>query len=141
MASVCYQNTGKPAGDLPCDPNANVSACCGAGSVCVQNLYCFDNFGDNVPGTCTDSNWGTNPDPACPCPPRKLCKRVKLFSLTFAIQTTLEMPPSTIKMVSHSATMAATAVVCQTQIVARKGWEIRSLNTEIQQRYPHLAQP
>jgi hypothetical protein len=72
MVLSCYDSAGKLGPDVPCDPNANVSACCGSGSVCVTNLYCLDNYGDNVPGTCTDSNWGVNPNPACPCRPSKL---------------------------------------------------------------------
>ncbi|RDW56923.1 hypothetical protein BP5796_12990 [Coleophoma crateriformis] len=67
---TCYDNTGKLASDnVPCNPNAAVSACCGIGSVCVSNLYCYDQFGDNVPGTCTDETWSTGNTPGCPCPP------------------------------------------------------------------------
>ena len=76
-AATCYKyfdqilDTGTDAsGDVPCDPYAQVSACCGAGSICISNLHCHDpgiaTF--DVPGTCTDQSFA---DPACPCPPSK----------------------------------------------------------------------
>ena len=74
-ATTCYKYSGQigktgtdSSGDTPCDPDAAVSACCGAGSICISNLYCYDvNLTTpNVPGTCTDQSFT---DPACPCPP------------------------------------------------------------------------
>lgn len=74
-ASTSYKYSGQigntgtdDSGDVPCDPDAQVSACCGAGSICLSNLYCYDaNITTaNVPGTCTDQSFT---DPACPCPP------------------------------------------------------------------------
>ena len=80
MASLkeCYKSDGELVGDVPCDPNAAVSACCRPDSVCVTNLYCIDFAGNKVPGTCTDQGWGSLPNPACPCPARKIA-----FSLIF----------------------------------------------------------
>ena len=74
-ATTCYKYSGQignsgsdDSGDTPCDPDAPVSACCGAGSICISNLHCYDvNLTTpNVPGTCTDQSFS---DPACPCPP------------------------------------------------------------------------
>ena len=75
-ATTCYKyanqigNTGtdEADADVPCDPDAHVSACCGAGSICISNLYCYDVdiTTPNVPGTCTDQSFT---DPACLCPP------------------------------------------------------------------------
>lgn len=76
-AATCFKYVGQigdsgtdDSGDVPCDPNANVSACCGAGSICISNLHCFNDAitTPQVPGTCTDQSF-TNP--ACPCPPGK----------------------------------------------------------------------
>lgn len=75
-ATTCYKYSGQigdtgtddAVDDVPCDPNAQVSACCGAGSICISNLYCYDAniTTPNVPGTCTDQSFT---GPACPCPP------------------------------------------------------------------------
>ncbi|KAM0794871.1 hypothetical protein BDR22DRAFT_894756 [Usnea florida] len=74
-ATTCYKYSGQigdtgtdASGDVPCDPYAQVSACCGAGSICISNLYCYDAniTTPSVPGTCTDQSFA---DPACPCPP------------------------------------------------------------------------
>ena len=75
-ATTCYKyssqigNTGidEAGADVPCDPDARVSACCGAGSICISNLHCYDAniTTPNVPGTCIDQSFT---DPACPCPP------------------------------------------------------------------------
>ena len=74
-ATTCYKYSGQignsgtdDSGDTPCDPDAPVSACCGAGSICISNLHCYNvNITTpNVPGTCTDQSFS---DPACPCPP------------------------------------------------------------------------
>ena len=74
-ATTCWKYSGQigdsgtdDSGDTPCDPDAPISACCGAGSICISNLHCYDvNITTpNVPGTCTDQSFS---DPACPCPP------------------------------------------------------------------------
>ena len=77
-ATICYKYSGligdsgtDASGDIPCDPYAQVSACCGAGSICISNLYCYAAFFEtpSVTGTCTDQSFS---DPACPCPPSEL---------------------------------------------------------------------
>ena len=51
--------------DIPCDPSANVSACCPSGLICATNFYCHEIDGWNRMGSCTDpTGW----DPACPLP-------------------------------------------------------------------------
>lgn len=64
----CYYPNDQISSDLPCDPSANVSACCGQDWLCSTNLYCSSiRTGNNVTamGTCTDKTWQ---DPACPLP-------------------------------------------------------------------------
>ncbi|KAM0797683.1 hypothetical protein BDR22DRAFT_433971 [Usnea florida] len=63
----CYSHGGKPSSDIPCDPSANVSACCGGGSTCLTNFYCIGGPVDHekLVGSCTDKTWH---DPACPLP-------------------------------------------------------------------------
>ncbi|KAI4108349.1 MAG: hypothetical protein LQ339_002250 [Xanthoria mediterranea] len=63
----CYKYGGNSSPDFPCNPEAETSACCGQGYICRTNLYCEDsNDGAKYAGTCTDSNWDLNNDPACP---------------------------------------------------------------------------
>ena len=65
---TCYDIDGDPSSQIPCDPSANVSACCAPGGVCVTNFYCHGlKVGDTHDrvGTCTDR---TGNDPACPLP-------------------------------------------------------------------------
>ena len=59
----CYWTNGELNRDLPCDPNANVSACCGLDWTCSTNLYCSYSDGSTRVGSCTDKSWR---DPACP---------------------------------------------------------------------------
>ena len=64
----CYNIDGDLISQIPCDPSANVSACCAPGGACATNFYCHgadanDTF-DRV-GGCTDK---TGADPACPFP-------------------------------------------------------------------------
>ena len=62
----CWNQNGGLRPDLPCDPSANVSACCGPGFICSTSFYCTctDKHKDSdVLGTCTDKTWS---DPACP---------------------------------------------------------------------------
>lgn len=62
----CFGADGTPASDnVPCDPTANVSSCCGPTWVCATNLYCRsrNDPAANFVGTCTDRTWK---DPACP---------------------------------------------------------------------------
>ena len=63
----CYSG-GTLVDQIPCDPSANVSACCAPGGTCVTNIHCHgqavgDQF-DRI-GGCTDE---TGNDPACPLP-------------------------------------------------------------------------
>ena len=67
----CWNATGALRPDLPCDPSANVSACCGPGFKCSTSFYCtctskfkYDGGWDGL-GSCTDKTWS---DPACPLP-------------------------------------------------------------------------
>ena len=62
----CHDSQGHVQPDLPCDPSANVSACCQIGYTCSTNFYCTSSEnGYHFVGTCTDDKWH---DPACPLP-------------------------------------------------------------------------
>ena len=61
----CNHLNGTLANDLPCDPSATVSACCGPNWTCSTNFYCTRSDGAKYVGSCTDNAW---PDPACPLP-------------------------------------------------------------------------
>ena len=61
----CYNIGGGLVADLPCDPSANVSACCGQDYTCSTNFYCTSKTGFRLVGSCTDRPWH---DPACPLP-------------------------------------------------------------------------
>lgn len=64
----CYSNNYVARGqtiDIPCDPSANVSACCPRGLMCATNFFCRDPDGFNRMGSCTDK---TGQNPACPLP-------------------------------------------------------------------------
>src|SRR5271156_1002944 len=88
---VCYENNGLPSGDVPCDPNAVTSACCGVGGVCVSNLNCVDPSGGSVPGTCTDQGWGSLPNPACPCPARTYLLQEQLRTICYCERTPMAL--------------------------------------------------
>ena len=63
----CYGFSG-PISQIPCDPTANVSACCAPGGSCETNLHCHgQGAGDQFErvGGCTDES---GYDPACPFP-------------------------------------------------------------------------
>lgn len=61
----CFDVTGTPSSvNFPCDPTADVSACCGKGWDCSSNLHCRHEIdGETFVGMCTDRTWK---DPACP---------------------------------------------------------------------------
>ena len=59
----CYRKDGLAMPDHPCDPGAEVSACCGQGWTCSSNMYCTDPEGFQGVGSCTDITWQS---PACP---------------------------------------------------------------------------
>ena len=70
MLKQCFSSLGDfEFGNVPCDPNADISACCGGGSVCVTNLACVDGWNGIVPEQCTLRNWADVLPPECPCPP------------------------------------------------------------------------
>ena len=59
----CYSWDGSSSDNIPCNPEANVSACCGLGSKCMTNIYCENPSGFQVVGTCSERSWRS---PACP---------------------------------------------------------------------------
>ncbi|KAL8674293.1 MAG: hypothetical protein Q9168_001286 [Polycauliona sp. 1 TL-2023] len=63
---TCFYFGGESSVDFPCDPEAETSACCGGDWICGTNLYCESKDGDRYQGSCTDSNWDMNNNPACP---------------------------------------------------------------------------
>lgn len=79
-ASQCYYPSGSKSSDVPCDPDAEVSMCCGSRDACLSSGLCrIDGTGANVGisyarGTCTDQTWGS---PICP----QRCRRSVLFFL------------------------------------------------------------
>ena len=60
----CYTYDGQSSPDFPCDPEADVSSCCGGGWRCITNLICKKDV--TVIGTCTDRRWAESNDPSCP---------------------------------------------------------------------------
>lgn len=44
--------------DIPCDPNAQESACCGENAFCLRNGLCYTG-GVVSRGSCTDRDWGS----------------------------------------------------------------------------------
>lgn len=67
-APFCYGTPGKEEkGDLPCNPFADVSTCCGKGWACLGNGLCRSTTipalnilaGIDFIGSCTDSSWGS----------------------------------------------------------------------------------
>ena len=59
----CFRWDGSASNNIPCNPEANVSACCGQGSTCRTNIFCENSSGLKIVGECTDRSWA---DPACP---------------------------------------------------------------------------
>ncbi len=66
-SSQCYYPDGSVSqGDAPCEPDQDVSWCCGATYECTSNQLCavfFDGAWEFNRGTCTDSTWS---DDNCP---------------------------------------------------------------------------
>ncbi|KAI4104119.1 MAG: hypothetical protein LQ339_003972 [Xanthoria mediterranea] len=59
----CYYPNGSIAQrDYACVLSANVSFCCGLGTVCLDNGVCGTGNGKRIRGSCTDQSWG----PGCP---------------------------------------------------------------------------
>ncbi|KAI1327436.1 hypothetical protein F5Y16DRAFT_399432 [Xylariaceae sp. FL0255] len=65
--TTCYFPDGSVAqGNLPCDPDGNVSTCCGVASpdgACLANFLCQDIDKKLIRGSCTDQTWSS---PFCP---------------------------------------------------------------------------
>ncbi|KAK6213506.1 hypothetical protein QIS74_09508 [Colletotrichum tabaci] len=68
-ANLCFFPGGIQARDVPCDPTAEVSMCCGSVNACLSNGLCKleDTFNDTgiayARGTCSDPTWQS---PVCP---------------------------------------------------------------------------
>lgn len=59
--ATCYNTFGSiMEGDVPCNPDNDVSHCCSKDDYCLSNGLCFDAGGNNVmtQQSCTDPNWG-----------------------------------------------------------------------------------
>jgi hypothetical protein len=67
--NICYYPNGDTMGtDVPCDPDAPVTQCCGSRSACLTNGLCVLEAADDTGisyarGTCTDRSWSS---PYCP---------------------------------------------------------------------------
>ncbi len=79
----CFAADGTPSDNLPCDPTANVSSCCGSTWICATNLYCRSRSDSaaNFVGTCTDRTWK---DPACPFIQNQLSPYFGSYTLSLA---------------------------------------------------------
>ncbi|KAL8371579.1 hypothetical protein RB595_001397 [Gaeumannomyces hyphopodioides] len=68
-ASLCFFPNGRQSKDVPCDPTAEVSMCCGSVAACLSNGLCKDESTTNstgvayARGTCSDPTWQS---PFCP---------------------------------------------------------------------------
>ncbi|KAH7085260.1 hypothetical protein BKA63DRAFT_13757 [Paraphoma chrysanthemicola] len=67
-ANICYLPDGSTNKDVPCDPNAPVTQCCGTRDACLSNGLCILSASNNTGisyarGTCTDRSWSS---PLCP---------------------------------------------------------------------------
>ena len=68
MTPACFdRNQAQRQAALPCNPNADVSACCDEGNLCLSNGLCQPNStqpnGGLTPfytGYCTDSSWSSS---------------------------------------------------------------------------------
>ncbi|KAH8727087.1 hypothetical protein GQ44DRAFT_127413 [Phaeosphaeriaceae sp. PMI808] len=63
-ANICYLPNGDTNKDVPCDPNAPVTQCCGTRAACLSNGLCALQATNNTDisyarGTCTDRNTPT----------------------------------------------------------------------------------
>lgn len=58
---------------VPCDPEAEVSACCSSGDYCMSNGLCMDSGSNNclTQQGCTDSGWSTPCNNYCSGPSSK----------------------------------------------------------------------
>ncbi|KZF21500.1 hypothetical protein L228DRAFT_239473 [Xylona heveae TC161] len=59
-SATCYYPSGDVAHrDMPCDPSARQSSCCGPLDICLGNGLCYDQSSDGLisRGSCTDQTW------------------------------------------------------------------------------------
>ena len=99
----CYYSSGVISPDFPCDPSANVSACCGGGYTCATNFYCP--VLDTTPiGSCTDKTWQ---NPACPLPLSLQILMILVLSAsqTLTVVQILGTTTSTTKVIQQLAPM------------------------------------
>ena len=90
VPALCYYPNQGISGDIPCDPNASVSACCGNEWVCISNGVCEQTnnsgFANYARGSCTDSEWRSQ---SCP----QFCENsefVRVSSLKQVVLTSME---------------------------------------------------
>lgn len=68
-ANLCFFPGGVQSLDVPCDPKAEVSMCCGSVNACLSNGLCkLEDTSNNTGiayarGTCSDPTWQS---PICP---------------------------------------------------------------------------
>ena len=100
----CYNPSGTAFPDFPCDPTANVSACCGQNYTCTTNFYCTSPTDHGVVGSCTDQTWQ---NPACPLSlsPPILMLAVLIGSQTLTTVQILGTTSSTIPLIQPLAPM------------------------------------
>ncbi len=110
----CYYLSGDISPDFPCDPSANVSACCGQGSTCVTNFYCIDLLGATHIGSCTDETWQ---NPACPLPLSLQILMIPVLSapLILIIIQILTRPTSTTNLTQQLAPMGLSVPIPTTR--------------------------
>jgi len=78
VQATCYTTFGDiQDGDVPCDPDNDVSTCCSANDYCLSNGLCLDASANNVmtQQSCTDPNWGA------PC--HKFCTKHSQFTTLY----------------------------------------------------------
>ena len=87
-SSPCYYPNGqKNSNDVPCDPTASVSMCCGNQALCLSNGLC-QSINDQqtnanisyARGTCTDNQWGSSI-----CPQHCLSSKISNLPSTIAL--------------------------------------------------------
>lgn len=102
----CYNPSGVAFPDFPCDPGANVSACCGGRYICTTNFYCetASTPGVKFVGSCTDKTWQ---NPACPLPLSLQILLIPVLSaaLILKLMQILAATTSTIPRIQQCATM------------------------------------
>lgn len=51
--------------DFACDLSAEITHCCGLGSICLDNGVCATGNNKRIRGSCTDQSWGPDCPPWC----------------------------------------------------------------------------